>query len=305
MGLTAMNGRFAPSPTSGLHLGNLRTALAAWLFARSSGRGFVARVEDLDRDRVKAADGIAAGQLADLAALGIDFDGAPLWQSDRLADYERAAAGLELYECFCTRKEIAEAALAPHGDHRPYPGTCRDLTPAQRDAKRARRPPAWRVKVPAQTTQTVRDYWAGESAGAVDDFVVRRNDGTWAYNFAVVVDDIAQGVDQVVRGADLLSSAPRQAWLTGRLGGRVPEYAHIGLVVSPGGERLSKRDAAVTLSDLAADGWTPGDVLALLGASLGLASPGERVTAGRLLERFDPALIPPGRWVWNGQRTPG
>lgn len=292
-------GRFAPSPTSDLHLGNLRTGLLSWLMARATGRTHLVRIEDLDAARVAAAEGVAARQLADLAAIGVEADGLVVRQSERLGLYEDALAHLPTYECFCTRAEIREASSAPHGDgYRPYPGTCRDLTEAQRAERRARRPPALRVRA-GDGTETVRDVWAGEVSGVVDDFVVRRNDGAFAYNLAVVVDDVAQGVDQVVRGDDLLSSAPRQAWLTRRLGGRAPVYAHVPLVLGPDGRRLAKRDGAVTLADLTASGLTAGGVLALIGASLGLCAPGERVTAHTLLARFDPDAVPRSPWGWT------
>lgn len=297
-----MAGRFAPSPTSDLHLGNLRTALLAWLFARGSGRDFLLRIEDLDTQRVTAAPEVAARQIADLTAIGLDFDGEPVWQSERLASYARAVDRLDSYECFCTRREIAEAASAPHDDgYRPYPGTCRDLSDAERAARRAGRPPALRVRSPGETV-TVDDVWHGRVSGVVDDFVVRRNDGAYAYNLAVVVDDIAQGVDQVVRGDDLLSSAPRQAWLTQKLGGAVPLYGHVPLVVGADGRRLAKRDGAITLGDLAGLGWTPAQALTLLGASLGLVTEAEAseealVSPETLLKRFDPGTLPRTPWV--------
>ncbi len=293
-----MAGRFAPSPTSDLHVGNLRTALVAWLMARTGGVEFLIRVEDLDVGRVRAADGTAERQLADLAALGITSEVPVVRQSDRLDRYAAALAQLPTYECFCTRREIAEAASAPHADgHRPYPGTCRHLTAAERAARRAERPPALRVDAGAAPV-TVRDRWAGEVTGEIDDFVVRRNDGAFAYNLAVVVDDLAQGVTQVVRGDDLLSSSPRQAWLARRLGASEPEYAHVGLVVNDCGQRLAKRDGAVTLADLAAEGWDAGRVLSELGASLGLNEPGASVTAAELVARFDPDRRPE-RWIWE------
>ncbi|QIK73339.1 tRNA glutamyl-Q(34) synthetase GluQRS [Propioniciclava coleopterorum] len=293
-----MAGRFAPSPTSDLHVGNLRTALAALLMARSTGLDFLIRVEDLDVDRVRAADGTAERQLADLAALGIGSDAPVVRQSERLDRYAGALERLPVYECYCTRREIAEAASAPHADgYRPYPGTCRHLGAAERAARRAERPPALRVDAGAATV-TVRDRWAGEVTGEIDDFVVRRNDGAYAYNLAVVVDDLAQGVTQVVRGEDLLSSSPRQAWLARRLGAAEPEYAHVGLVVNDCGQRLAKRDGAVTLADLAAQGWDAGRVLSELGASLGLNEPGEPVTAEDLASRFDPERRP-GLWIWE------
>ncbi|MDN5570703.1 MAG: tRNA glutamyl-Q(34) synthetase GluQRS [Propionibacteriaceae bacterium] len=295
-----MTGRFAPSPTSDLHVGNLRTALLAWLMARHAGIAHLVRIEDLDATRVAAAPEVARRQLADLASLGLDHDGDIVWQSDRLCLYADAASRLPTYECYCTRREIAEAASAPHGDgYRPYPGTCRDLSAAERERRRAERPPALRV-ASDHARVTITDRWAGPVTGVVDDFVVRRNDGAWAYNLAVVVDDLAQGVTQVVRGDDLLSSSPRQAWLARALGGNPPEYAHVGLVVNTEGRRLAKRDGAVTLADLARQGRDAGSVLALLGASLGLCDPDERPTARDLLCRFDPRTVNHGPWTWPG-----
>lgn len=291
-------GRFAPSPTSDLHLGNLRTALLAWLFARSTGRAYLVRIEDLDTGRVAAAGDAERRQLDDLAALGLGGDGPVVRQSGRLGLYADAVATLDTYECFCTRAEIRQAASAPHSDgYRPYPGTCRSLPASERARRRGRRPPALRVHA-GGASMTVRDRWAGDVAGEVDDFVVRRNDGAYAYNLAVVVDDIAQGVDQVVRGDDLLTSSPRQAWLTERLGGSVPEYAHVPLVLNPDGRRLAKRDGAVTLGDLAARGLTPPRVLAVIGESLRLCGATEDVTPERLLGRFDPGALPRDPWIY-------
>lgn len=282
-------GRYAPSPTSELHLGNLRTAVAAWLLARATGRDFLLRIEDLDQQRVAAAPEVARTQIADLRSLGLDFDGDVVWQSQRLAAYDAALARLETYECFCTRREIAEASQAPNGydGHRPYPGTCRHLTEAERAERRAVRPPALRVRAHGASV-TVRDRWVGEVTKIVDDFVVRRNDGTHAYNLAVVVDDGDCGVDQVCRGDDLLASAPRQAWLAAQLGYAVPEYAHVGLVVNEAGQRLAKRDGAVTL----AEAGGPEHVLAWIGESLSLTAHGEACDLALLLSRFDPAMRP-------------
>jgi len=292
-----MAGRFAPSPTSDLHLGNLRTALLAWLMARSSGRTFLVRIEDLDTQRVAAAPEVAQGQMVDLKAIGLDFDGEIVRQSRRRALYTQAVARLDTYECFCTRREITEAASAPHsGGFRPYPGTCLRLSATERAARRSERPPALRVRADG-ASQTITDLWAGEVSGVVDDFVVVRNDGVPAYNLAVVVDDLMQGVDQVIRGDDLLSSSPRQAWLTRRLGGSAPHYGHVPLVLNAKGRRLAKRDGAVTLRDLVARGVTPPEVLTRLAHSLGLAEPDERVTVRLLLDRFNPARLPRDPWV--------
>lgn len=248
-------GRFAPSPTSDLHLGNLRTALLAWLLARHDTGTFVLRIEDLDQQRVTAAPQVAEHQLADLASLGIDWDGTVVRQSQRLDLYREAAAGLETYECFCTRREIAEASQAPHGSYRPYPGTCARLSETERAARRRQRRAAIRVRAHG-AIMTVHDLHAGPVRGEVDDFVLFRADGTPAYNLATVVDDGVQGITQVCRGDDLLESAPRQAWLADELGFAPPSYAHVGLAVNRTGARLAKRDGAVTLRALTSAGVT-------------------------------------------------
>jgi len=288
-------GRFAPSPSGELHVGNLRTAILAWLFARSTGRRFLMRVEDLDRARA----GAEAEQLRDLAAIGVSWDGGVVRQTDREHLYaeaiERLAASGLTYECFCTRREIQEAPSAPHAPQGAYPGTCRNLSEAERAGKRAVRPAAVRLRA-AVAEATVRDVLHGSFTGVVDDFVLRRNDGVTAYNLAVVVDDAAQGVDQVVRGDDLLPSTPRQAYLATLLDIPVPEYAHVPLVVNADGARLAKRDGAVTLADLAAAGVPVDRVRDALLASLGLP-------AGSLdhaLAAFDPAALPREPWVWPG-----
>jgi glutamyl-tRNA synthetase len=299
---TAGAGRFAPSPTGDLHVGNLRTALLAWLFARSTGRGFLVRMEDLDR----VAPGADRTQLADLAAIGLDWDGPVLYQSRRTDLYASAidrltVAGLT-YECFCTRREIREAASAPHpepasGFDGSYPGTCRNLSDAEIAARRAvGRPSALRLRAQVDTW-TIDDDVAGTVTAAVDDVVLRRNDGVAAYNLAVVVDDAAQGIDQVVRGDDLLSSAPRQAYLGALLDLPAVRYAHVPLALNPAGQRLAKRDGAVTLADLAVRGRSAGDVLSDLAASLELGTSGESVTPGALLRRFDPRRLPRTPWI--------
>ena len=296
-------GRYAPSPSGDLHIGNLRTALLAWLFARSTGRRFVMRMEDLDRVSPGAAD----RQLADLAALGITWDPPVVWQSQRRLSYDSAIDDLHrrglTYECFCTRREILEAPSAPHAPAGAYPGTCRDLTAAQRQAKRdTGRPPAIRLRATVAEF-TVVDTLLGRHTGMVDDFVLRRGDGTPAYNLAVVIDDDAQGVDQVVRGDDLLSSAPRQSHLATLLDITPPTYAHVPLVLNIEGRRLAKRDGAVTLSDLAPNGFDAPAVLSVIAASLEMAGPNEPVTVGQLLARFDPDDLPRHPWVLEPSAT--
>jgi glutamyl-tRNA synthetase len=293
--MPAPDGRFAPSPTGTLHLGNLRTALLAWLFARSRDARFLVRMEDLDTGRVR--ERFYDEQLHDLAALGLDWDGPVVRQSERVPLYadavERLRAEGLVYECWCTRAEIREAASAPHGDlpEGAYPGTCLRLTAAERAERVASgRPPALRVRADAAAV-TFEDRVAGHVAGVVDDFVVRRNDGAYAYNLAVVVDDADQGVGEVVRGADLLDSTPRQLWLGARLGLPAPSHAHVPLMLGPDGTRLAKRHGAVTLADRAALGERADDVRTYLASTVGLAAPGERVSAAELVERFSPRLL--------------
>ncbi|MFC7401751.1 tRNA glutamyl-Q(34) synthetase GluQRS [Citricoccus sp. GCM10030269] len=321
-------GRYAPSPTGTLHLGNLRTAMVAWLCARQTDRAFLLRIEDLDRVR----SGSEAEQRADLQAIGVSWDAPPVRQSERLPHYEAALNTLIredlVYECYCSRKDIAEAASAPHlADVAPqntivlppgtYPGTCRNLSESDRRRRRRERPAALRINaaraagLPDGTapSHSVTDELAGEVTAAVDDFVLRRNDGAFAYNLAVVVDDVAQGIDQVVRGHDLLSSAPRQDWLARLLsrytGQTLPEteYIHVPLVLNRAGQRLAKRDGAVTLQDVLAlpdgspglpdGGRSPARVRDLLLDSLGLP-PGPLEQA---LASFDPHRIPGSPWT--------
>ena len=295
-----MNGRFAPSPTGDLHLGNLRTAAIAWLAARHDGGGFLVRMDDLDRRQSSPAT--EARQLADLAALGLDWDGAVVHQSDRFDRYESAIERLAerglVYECYCTRREIArEIESSPRAPHRPpgaYPGTCRTLTGAGRAERRAAgRPPALRLRTDGERVSFV-DRLHGPTEGEVDDVVLRRNDGVPAYNLAVVVDDADQGVTEVVRGDDLLASTPRQILLQQLLGFDEPGYLHVPLVVGPDGERLAKRHGAVTIEQLAASGHGPTSVVGWIGVSLGIAEPGEPLHVADLLDRFDPAVIPRG-----------
>ena len=302
------DGRFAPSPTGPLHLANLRTALLAWLFARSVGARFLVRVEDLDRTRVRP--GVEEAQLADLEAIGLGWDGAVVRQSERIPLYEEAISRLDsdghLYPCYCTRAEIRASASAPHGilatDR--YPGTCRELTVTERaEREAAGRPPALRVWAEGARV-AFEDHLLGRYEEEVDDFVVRRNDSAPAYQLAVTVDDAAQEVGEVVRGADLVDSTPRQLLLAHLLGLPVtPRYAHVPLVLGPDGRRLAKRHGPVTLADRSALGESPKEILGWMARSLGLAEPGEAPTPADLLVRFAPNHLPLEPTVWPPEQT--
>lgn len=297
-------GRYAPSPTGELHVGNLRTALIAWLAARSRGAEFLMRIEDLDsgRSREKWVD----VQLEELKELGIDWDGGLVFQSRRHGLYAEAIETLRgdglIYECFCTRAEIREAASAPHGElpEGAYPGTCRDLSDEERKARRAEgRPPALRVRAGA-VRLGFDDAVCGRVESVVDDFVVMRNDGDYAYNLAVAVDDSAQGIGEVVRGADLMETTVRQLWLFDKLGLRAPaSYAHVPLMLGDDGARLAKRHGAVTLEERLAGGRPVESLVGELAASVGLCPPGTETTAQDLVEgfswdRFGAGLDSPG-----------
>jgi len=280
--------------------------------------GFVVRMEDLDP--VTSSPHHAVRQLGDLGRLGIDHDGEVVRQSERFERYQAAIdelseAGL-VYRCYCTRREIAAeiaaSVAAPHDSGREatpamrniarpdgaYPGTCRRLSAARRRAV-ADRPAALRLSAgvePFEVIVDVDDAVLGRIRGVVDDLVLRRGDGVPAYNLAVVVDDAAQGVTQVVRGDDLASSTPRQVHLQRLLGLPTPTYVHVPLVLSDGGERLAKRHGAVTLDDLGALGVTPQHVVSALAASFDVPGAGEARSAGDLLAALagaalDPALL--------------
>lgn len=299
-------GRYAPSPSGDLHFGNLRTAVLAWLFARSTGRQFLMRVEDIDTQRSSLES--AQRQLGDLAALGLDWDGEVVYQSQRFPRYDAVIADLAdrglVYECYCSRKDIQRASSAPHAAPGSYPGTCRDLTQTQREARRAElqeqgRVPALRLRA-SVTSWPVTDYYVGEYTGDVDDFILRRggnaNQGQdYAYNLAVVVDDADYGVDQVVRGDDLLSSAPRQAYLADLLGFKPPEFVHVPLVLNADGQRLAKRDGAVTLREML-ETRTVADVVTAIAESVGV--PGASALP-EVLERFGPRALPREPYVWR------
>lgn len=308
MASLAVTGRFAPSPTGPLHLGSLVAALGSYLFARSSGGRWLLRIDDLDTQRV--VHGVAGDMMATLETLGFQWDGEPLWQSDREAAYAEALGRLEsqglVYPCGCSRGEIARIATAPHGtaDELAYPGICRNgLLPG-------RSPRSIRVRVPDEEVAFV-DGISGSFAQRLPeicgDFVVKRADGLFAYHLATVVDDGFMGVNQVVRGADLLESTPRQIYLQRLLGFPEPAYYHLPLVTGPGGGKLSKRDSAVSLAsgrNLEREGGALLiAALEFLGqrlAGISATAPPEEILAAAVLN-FDRHLIPAVGGPFPGQ----
>ena len=288
---TPIRGRFAPSPSGRMHLGNLWSCLLAWLAARSAGGGMVLRLEDLDPDRCRPE--FCDQVMRDLRWLGLDWDGQPIYQSRRTEAYAAAFRALEdqglVYPCFCTRAQRL-AASAPHRSDGVvlYSGRCRHLTPAERETLSAQRAPAWRVQVPEETVSfrdQIQGDYAQNLAAECGDFILRRSDGVYAYQLAVVVDDAFQGVTQVVRGSDLLDSAPRQLWLQSKLGLPHPEYGHVPLLLSPDGRRLAKRDRDLELSQLK-ERFTAPQLVGRLALAAGLLPEGDPVTPQELLPHF-------------------
>jgi glutamyl-tRNA synthetase len=282
-------GRFAPSPTGHVHLGTARTALVAWLRARSMGGAFVMRMEDLDGPRVRP--GVAEAMLDDLRWLGLDWDEGPdvggpfgpYVQSQRLSRYRDALESLQarglVYPCTCTRRELAEAASAPHGEEPVYPGTCRD------GPTHPERPASLRFRF--ERGEPFVDELLGirDDGIASGDFVVARSDGVIAYQLAVVVDDLEMRIGEVVRGVDLLPSVPRQLALFRALGAEPPHWLHVPLVLGDDGERLAKRHGAIAIRDLRERGQSAAAIVGRLAKSLGLAD-GDAVMPGELVDGF-------------------
>jgi len=280
-----MVGRFAPSPSGRMHLGNVFSALMAWLSVRSQGGRMLLRIEDLDPDRSKAVYIDALRQ--DLSWLGLDWDEEMPLQSTRGDIYASYFHKLPVYPCYCTRNEL-HSASAPHGTDGTflYAGTCRDLTEEQRAAKT--RKPAWRVRIPREEiTFTDRVYGpvVRELTTTCGDFILRRADGVYAYQLAVVCDDALGGVTQVVRGRDLLDSTPRQIWLYRTLGFPVPEFCHVPLLVAPDGRQLSKREADLDLGNLRHT-YSASELIGLLAYSCGMIPEFVPMTCRELLPHF-------------------
>ena len=298
-----MTGRFAPSPSGRMHMGNLWSCLLAWLSARSVGGGMVLRLEDLDPDRCRPE---YCGQIMrDLEWLGLDWDGEPVYQSKRTEVYRQAFQALEqqnvIYPCFCTRAERL-AASAPHRSDGAavYDGRCGRLTEAEREELSRTRRPAWRVRVPEKVI-AFRDLLQGDYKEDLKrdcgDFILRRSDGVFAYQLAVVVDDAAMGVTQVVRGSDLLPSTPRQLWLQERLSLPRPEYGHLPLLLAPDGRRLAKRDRDLELGQLQ-EKYTAPELVGRLAFAASLIDRPEAISPRELLPLFSWEKLPREDLVW-------
>ncbi|HEX8325587.1 MAG TPA: tRNA glutamyl-Q(34) synthetase GluQRS [Tepidisphaeraceae bacterium] len=290
--------RLAPSPTGALHLGNARTFLATWALARQRGWRVILRIEDLDGPRIKPEATQQA--IDDLTWLGLDWDEGPIYQTPRLPRYrevlDRLIASGHVYPCVCTRREIEQAASAPHAEDGAavYPGTCRNRSGADAGTAAARSS-AWRFAMPDMTFE-FRDDFAGvrrfDLTKQLGDFILAKPDGTPAYQLAVVVDDRDSGVTHVVRGDDLLDSVPRQALLYNALGwdDALPAYTHLPLVLGSDGRRLAKRHGDTRLSTYRASGLSADRVRGLLAGWLGLGTVNV-CSPQEILDRFDLAKI--------------
>ena len=291
--MSGVTGRFAPSPTGDLHVGSALAALAAWASARQQGGRFLVRIEDIDGPRVVA--GASERQLAALERLGLDWDGPVVRQSDRGAAYDAAlrhlAAAGHLFACRRSRRDLAGLASAPHGaDGPPYPAAWRTL-PLAPDDLATLRDAAVRFQVAPGVVRfedRVQGRVEEDVSATVGDIVLKRRDGVVAYQLAVVVDDAAQGVTEVIRGADLLASTARQVQLLEALGAPVPAYAHVPLLVSAQGEKLSKRDGALSADALLDAGVSAEALVAWLAGVLGQV----------------PAALPDVAAAWDWARVP-
>lgn len=297
-------GRFAPTPSGGLHIGNLFCSLLAWLSARSKGGEVILRIEDLDRERSRMAFVEQAEH--DLKFLGLNWDrggiagGDEFFQGKRFAYYEKCLRRLEkngtVYPCFCTRAEL-HAVNAPHAaDGEPvYGGKCRALTAEETKRKKSVRNPALRLQVPNETVSFTDGHYGEYSQNlATDcgDFVLRRSDGAFAYQLAVAADDADMGVTEVVRGRDLLSSTPRQIYIYRLLGLKVPQFAHTPLLLANDGRRLAKRDRDISLSALIEKGYSAEDTVGRLAFLAGLIDRPEPVAAKELISAFSWEKVP-------------
>jgi glutamyl-tRNA synthetase len=305
---TVPSGRYAPSPTGSLHLGNLRTALAAYASARARGLRFLLRIEDLDEARCRRE--FEERQLEDLAMLGIEWDDAPLRQTERGDVYTRALEELDrrrlVYPCFCSRKDIQEAASAPHGPGGlVYTGTCSGIPRQEaRGRMEAGERHSWRMRV-QQAPKSFFDGFAGDTPIDLEaeggDFVVRRADGFFAYQIACAVDDALTGCVEVLRGADLMDSGARQAYILAALNLPVPRYIHIPLMMGPDGRRLAKRIGSEDLTGFLSRGYDAVAIRSYLGHTLGLCERGERLAMEEVVARWDVRRLPRENVIFDEQ----
>lgn len=317
--INAPRGRFAPTPSGFLHLGNIFCSLLAWLYAKSGGGKIILRIEDLDPQRCPRANADALAR--DLEWLQLFWDEGAYsgdgsenyFQSQRSAIYEKYFNKLTqeklIYPCFCSRAEL-HAAEAPHlSDGRVlYSGVCRRLTEAERQSKMRQRRPAYRVKVQDETISFTDGHYGGQSynlAHESGDFIIRRSDSVFAYQLAVTVDDALMGVTQVVRGSDLLSSTPMQLYLYRLLGLTPPDFCHIPLLTDPDGRRLAKRDGDLEIGVLRRQYGDPRPIVGLLAYLAGQLPKPEPISAQELLPLFDPAKIPMHNIVVPRELLPG
>ncbi|MCI9128795.1 MAG: tRNA glutamyl-Q(34) synthetase GluQRS [Eggerthellaceae bacterium] len=299
-----IKGRFAPSPTGKLHAGNIFAYLMAWLTVKSIGGSMVLRIEDLDPERSKRY--FADGVMSDLERLGLTWDEGPFYQHDRDGAYEEAyealAQRVDIYPCFCTRADLA-AASAPHfGEKRVYPGTCKRLSASEaQDRMAAEDEPAWRISVPDEQvsfSDALQGQCSMDLATECGDFIIKRKDGAFAYQLAVVVDDAAQGVTSVVRGIDLLSSTPQQIYLQSLLGNPHPEYAHVPLLVSKSGRRLAKRDADASMEQMLERFGSPEGIIGHIAYITGMQPEDAPASPEDLLKSFDMSKLSE---AWKGK----
>lgn len=312
-----IKGRLAPSPTGALHLGNIRSFMVTWLLARSSGGELVMRIEDLDHPKNKP--GAVEGMIDDLRWLGFDWDegygcsgnDAEYIQSRRVDLYAEALEKLKVqnlvYPCICSRRDVEAGLSAPHSDEcLYYSGTCRDRFPDFASAQATLpngRIPAWRFRVPAGEEISFNDGFHGDysqiPSDVSGDFVLARHAQGAGYMLAVVVDDDAMGINQIVRGDDLLSATPRQMLIYRALGLKQSEYVHLPLVVGPDGRRLAKRHGDTRVAGFREAGVPAERIIGVLAASCGWAEAGEELTLAELLPRFDMSLLPHDPFVWR------
>ncbi len=284
-------GRFAPTPSGRLHLGNMLCAMLAYLSVRSRGGRFLLRIEDVDAPRCPRS--LAQQCIDDLRWLGFTWDGEVLYQSERTEIYraalDRLTAAGHTYPCFCTRAQLMSLAAPNQGDTQViYQRTCARLTPEEAAEKVKLRPPAIRLRVPEEEVSFVDGLFGKQVehlARDCGDFILRRSDGLYGYQLAVVVDDALQGVTEVVRGRDILTATPRQLYLQRLLGYETPDYVHIPLLVDAQGRRLAKRDRDLDLTALARR-FSPEEILGMLAFSAGLIPEIRPMTLEQLIPEF-------------------